>query len=121
MIRGIAFPFRRDETGFPAPAEDEDVIAANIIRIFLTPPGSRVMRPGDGIGARKFVFEASGPVLKAWIDFEIRRKTPAGEPRAIIIDVLVEEVVIDGKDVVRVTVFYKIGGRPFHVEVEVPR
>ena len=91
MIRGIAFPFSRSDLGLPAPQTDEDVIADNIVRILHTPRGSRVMRPDAGSDVYAFVFESVGPLLRARIDYEIRRAITAGEPRARILAVDVSE------------------------------
>lgn len=90
-ILGISFPFGRSATSLPAGSVDDDVIADNIQRILLTPRGSRVMRPGTGSDMFGFVFENTGPVLRARIDNEVRRALAAGEPRAEVLFVGVEE------------------------------
>lgn len=93
-ILGIRFPFGRSATSLPAGSEDNDVIADNIQRILLTPRGSRVMRPESGSDMFAFVFENTGPVLRARIDNEVRRALNAGEPRAEVLFVGVEEQTI---------------------------
>lgn len=90
-ILGIKFPFGRSTTSLPAGASDDDVIADNIQRILLTPRRSRVMRPDSGSDMFAFVFENTGPVLRARIDNEVRRALGAGEPRAEVLFVGVEE------------------------------
>lgn len=78
---GIAFPFQKGATEFPAKVTDDDVIEQNIQRILLTRRGERVMRPGSGSDTLSFVFENAGPTLQARINREVRRALAEGEPR----------------------------------------
>jgi len=109
-ILGIAFPFRPSATSFPAVAEDVDVIADNITRIIQTPRGSRVMRPEAGSDTYSFLFENSGPLLRARIDNEVRRAVSAGEPRARVIQVLVSERDMSGGREIVVDVSFEVVG-----------
>jgi|LNFM01.1.fsa_nt_gb phage baseplate assembly protein W len=109
-IRGLAFPFGRSSFGLPAPATDEDVIADNIERIIQTPRGSRVMRPDAGSDTYAFVFESTGPLLRARIDHEVRRAVSAGEPRASILRVdTTERETDDGIEIVVDVTFEVLG------------
>lgn len=109
-IRGIAFPFGRSATGLPAPRSDEDVIADNIVRILQTPRGSRVMRPDAGSDVHAFIFENSGPLLRARIDNEVRRAVGVGEPRASILAVdVIEREGPDGVEIVVDVAFEVVG------------
>lgn len=112
-IRGIAFPFGRSATSFPATRTDDDVIRDNIRRILQTPRGSRVMRPGVGSDVFLFVFESIGPVLRARIDNEVRRALAEGEPRVTVLFVGIQEVPQrqGGVELV-VTVEYEVNRRP---------
>ena len=117
-IRGIAFPFGRSSTSFPATRTDDDVIADNIKRILRTARGSRVMRPGVGSDTHLFVFENVGPVLRARLDNEVRRALADGEPRVTVLFVTVQEVSQpQGGVEVLVTVDYEINRRPGSVVV----
>ena len=109
-IRGLAFPFGRSSFGLPAPATDEDVIADNIERIIQTPRGSRVMRPDAGSDTYAFVFESTGPLLRARIDHEVRRAVSAGEPRASILRVDTTERETDGGIEIVVDVTFEVLG-----------
>jgi len=80
-IRGIAFPFNKNTTGFPAKSEDDQTIEDNIRRILQTRRGERVMRPNAGSDTMNFVFENIGPMMRASINHEVRRALAAGEPR----------------------------------------
>ena len=109
-IRGLAFPFGRSSFGLPAPQTDEDVIADNITRIIQTPRGSRVMRPDAGSDTYAFVFESTGPLLRARIDHEVRRAVSAGEPRASILRVdVTERETDDGIEIVVDVTFEVLG------------
>lgn len=117
-IRGIAFPFGRSSTSFPATRTDDEVIADNIKRILQTPRGSRVMRPTVGSDTFHFVFESVGPVLRARLDHEVRRALAEGEPRVTVLFVSVEEISQpQGGTEVQVTVEYEVNRRPGIVAV----
>lgn len=88
-IKGIAFPFNKDDKSFPAQTEDDITIEDNIRRIILTRRGERVMRPNTGSDVMGFVFENTGPMLNAKINYEVRRAIAAGEPRVQVLQVQV--------------------------------
>jgi phage baseplate assembly protein W len=111
-IRGIAFPFNKGTTSFPAKSEDDDTIEDNIRRILQTKRGDRVMRPNTGSDTMGFVFENIGPMLRASINHEVRRALSAGEPRAQVLRVLAlqrENKPVKGHTVV-VVVVYRVHG-----------
>jgi phage baseplate assembly protein W len=110
-IRGLAWPFNRSSTSFPAVRTDADVIADNVARIINTPRGSRVMRADAGSDAYSFVFENSGPLLQARMDNEVRRAVGAGEPRARILAVLTSERETDTGIEVVVDVHFEVIGQ----------
>lgn len=91
-IIGIAFPFSKGTTSLPDTKTEADVVEDNIIRILLTRKGERPMRPDDGCGVWNFVFDNTGALLAARIDFEVRRSISQGEPRATILHVGVREL-----------------------------
>ena len=124
MIRGFKFPFQRGDNGFPAPAEEEDVVLDNIFSIMNSAVGARVMRPRWGLGAQRLVFEATGPLLEAVMDFEIRRAISIGEPRVSITHItVVENENSDDDEVGRVVVDvgFLFLGRQNNVQIEVER
>jgi phage baseplate assembly protein W len=110
-IRGIAFPFTIGSTSLPEKADDDDVVADNILRILHTRLGERVMRPEIGSKVLDFVFENTGPVVRARMDFEVRRAISQSEPRATVVNVYTyEEIVAGGDTVVNVEVIYEVQG-----------
>lgn len=88
-IRGIAFPFNKGTTSFPAMTEDDATVEDNVRRIVLTRRGERVMRPDAGSDVMNYVFENIGPLLAAKIRAEVRRAIAAGEPRVQVMQVQV--------------------------------
>jgi phage baseplate assembly protein W len=108
-IKGIAFPFRKSATSFPATVDDSDVIKDNITRILQTIKGERVMRPKSGSGVWSFVFDNTGPIFSARMDHEVRRAIAEGEPRAVVLNVSTgEEERKDGGTNVVVTVTFAV-------------
>lgn len=99
-ILGISFPFGKSSSSFPGVSVDAEVIEDNMIRILQTPRKSRVMRPGLGSDVYDAVYENSGPVLRSFLDFEVRRSISEGEPRAKILSTDVsEEDTIHGRKI----------------------
>lgn len=88
-IRGIAFPFNKGATSFPAKSEDDVTVEDNIRRIVQTRRGERVMRPNVGSDVMNFVFDNAGPMMRAKISHEVRRAIAAGEPRVQVLNVVV--------------------------------
>ena len=120
-IKGFAFPFRRGLVKFPEPAEDDACIAGNILRCLVEQRGARVMREDSGSAIWEIVFENTGAVLRARIDYEVRRAIAAGEPRASVRSVsALEKTTTDGKDYVEVAVMYSVRGRPAAVAADFP-
>lgn len=119
-IRGFAFPFRRGPVHFPEPAEDDACIAGNVLRCIVEQRGARVMRDG-GSDVWSIVFENTGAVLRARIDYEVRRAIAAGEPRVTVQTISAQEkTTTDRRDYVEVTVVYSVRGRPGAVAAEFP-
>lgn len=120
-VRGLSFPFRRGVLRFPEVAEDDDCIASNIRRCLMERRGSRVMRSG-GSNLWAIVFENTGALLRARIDYEVRRAIEEGEPRALIQSVEVQEKTTAlGDDYVDVTVVYNVRGVTNQVVNSFPR
>lgn len=110
-VRGIAFPFGKSATGFPATKDDEDLVEDNIRRILTTRRGERVMRPEVGSDAHDFVFENVGAVLRAAINHEARRAIAANEPRARVLSVVAgQQDRTDGGSEVVVEIVYEVAG-----------
>jgi len=69
------------------------------------------MRPEIGSKVLDFVFENTGPVLRARMDFEVRRAIAQSEPRATVLNVYTyEQIVAGGDTVVSVEVIYEVQG-----------
>jgi len=59
----IAFPFRLDERGLIAAADDDAHVRDLIEQVLFTAPGERVNRPDFGCGLRAMVFAAASPEI----------------------------------------------------------
>lgn len=108
--KGIAFPFAKSSTAFPAGATDDELIRQSVIQIVMTGKGERVMRPDFGSNAYAFVFENNDLVLKETIRADIMSAITRYEPRVIVRDVEVtrEETETAAGNVVDVRVIYVV-------------
>jgi phage baseplate assembly protein W len=88
--RGIAFPFGKSTSSFPAKVTDAELVAQSIQQIILTSPGERVMRPDFGCNAYAFVFENNDVILEELIRTEVTGAIGRYEPRAIVQSVSTE-------------------------------
>jgi phage baseplate assembly protein W len=103
---GISFPFAKGYSEFPMKSYDSDVLEDNIRRIVMTRPGERVMRD-VGSGAWAFVFDNTGPVMRAKVRSEVRRALMDGEPRVTVLNVYVTEMDVEDGTLVDVTIEWK--------------
>lgn len=95
---GIAFPFSKSATSFPAQAVDDALIQQSLIQIIMTGRGERVMRPGFGSNAYTFVFENNNLILQETIKAEVSSAIAQNEPRVIVQNVLVEKTASSSND-----------------------
>lgn len=89
-FRGIAFPFGKSPTGFPAVVEDAELVKQSLIQIVTTARGERVMRPDFGSSAFSFIFENNNVLLAELIRDELTAAIAKFEPRAIVRNIVVE-------------------------------
>jgi phage baseplate assembly protein W len=117
-FRGIAFPFGKSSTSFPAAVEDEELIRQSIVQIVTTAVGERVMRPDFGSSAMSYVFENNNDLLAELIREEITTSVSKFEPRAIVRDV---QTIRDNNEVT-ITIIYVVvlTGKQDSVSITVP-
>lgn len=92
---GIAFPFKKSSTSFPAAASDEDLIQQSIVQIVTTGRNQRVMRPDFGCNAYAFVFENNDLILQETMRAEVMTSIAKFEPRVIVQSVITKPVAPD--------------------------
>ena len=89
-FKGIAFPFSKGTTSFPAEAEDAALIRQSIIQILLTSKGERVMRPSFGSGVQAAIFENNDALLDTLVEAEVFSSIGKFETRVIVRGIAVE-------------------------------
>jgi phage baseplate assembly protein W len=106
-FRGIAFPFGKDNTSFPAAVEDAQLVKESLIQIVTTARGERIMRPDFGSAVYSFIFENNNVLLTELIRDELSAAIAKFEPRAILRNIVVErdksEVIITINYIVSLT------------------
>ncbi len=91
QYKGIAFPFRKSSSSFPAIATDDALIRDSIMQIMATQKQERVMRPDFGANVFRFVFANNDDFLVDLISTETRTALTRFEPRIIIQDVQIQQ------------------------------
>lgn len=71
-IRGIDFPFRRGENGFPREAVGIDAILARVRALLTTGKGEIPMRPEQGSIVHRYIFETMTPLMRSYLANEVR-------------------------------------------------
>jgi len=116
--RGLAFPFGKSSSSFPAEASDHELVRQSLKQIILTAPGERVMRPEFGCNAYAFVFENNDTLLAELIRPEVTGAIGRFEPRVIVRSV---DVARSGSEVViRIAYALRLTGEQSLVDVSVP-
>ena len=118
LFRGISFPFRKDDTGFPASATDDELIEESLVQIALTGKNERVMRPEVGTNAYSYVFENNDLILQEKMRADLMASIARYEPRVIIRNIETERE----DNQVLATIFYvvKTSGELRQVQVSFP-
>jgi phage baseplate assembly protein W len=73
--------------------KDQELISESIIRILMTSPGERVMRPSFGVGMSRKLFKLVTPDMLQDLAVSIHSALRNYEPRVVIVDVQTEYVV----------------------------
>jgi phage baseplate assembly protein W len=89
-LKGIAYPFRKDNGQFPAVDEDEECVKSDLIMLFRTPVRSRIMRPEYGTIVDRLVFESTGDLLNARLERTVKQAILVHENRVVVNSFTVE-------------------------------
>ncbi|MFG2825018.1 GPW/gp25 family protein [Kitasatospora sp. NPDC048365] len=109
--RGWAFPPQWERPGSgPVTVvtnDGEEHVAQALALLLKTMPGSRVMRPGLGVGTDRYVFEPVTPEVCHRLADDVRRALLLGEPR-VVVDSVEAAAAGDADDRIDVAVVYRI-------------
>lgn len=86
MAKGVGF-YGKD---WFAIKQNKDLIYESIIRILMTSPGERVMRPTFGVGMPRKVFQLVTPDMLQDLAVQIHSALRNFEPRVSVVDVQTE-------------------------------
>lgn len=120
---GWAFPVRWDEDGDVALRDGPKKLSESMTLIIRTAVGSRVMRPGFGAGADRYVFDPRTDETCFRLAFEVRQALLLWEPR-VYVDAVDAVAAGDDGERIDVTIVYRDDPHrrpsslvlPFHVE-----
>jgi phage baseplate assembly protein W len=103
---GLEFPFRINQRGGFAVANDHEKVRQSIWMILSTAKGERVMRPDFGCDIHSFVFAASNAATLTQIKSAVREALLRWEPRIDLKDI---ELLMDGqRNRLQIEVTYRI-------------
>lgn len=88
--KGVGVPFRFDDTGYPAPDVELEILNDSIFTILSTAPGERVYRPLFGSFLRQVLFEPMSRATAFRARAEVFRSVRLWEPRVQVQDVYFE-------------------------------
>lgn len=106
MAKGVGFYNKK----WFAIKQDKDLLYESIIRILMTSPGERVMRPNFGVGLNRSLFEVVTPDILQDLAVTIHNAVNSYERRVDVVDVQTE--LGDQQDVVKIHVFMRNKERP---------
>lgn len=84
ILKGISYPFRKENGQFPAMDENVDVVKSDLFGLFRTPIRSRINRPTYGTIVDSLVFEGTGAILNARIERSVKQAISIHERRVIV-------------------------------------
>ncbi len=117
MTVGASWPWRRDETGFPALSSEGDTPRDKIRAYLHGRRGGRPYRPTEGVDALRHTFRNRTPLMMAQIEQQIAAGLANDVPTVAVVDVTVAPG--RGNNETVVTIAYLQGGEIETVEVEV--
>lgn len=88
MAKGVGFYNKK----WFSVKENKELIAESIIRILLTSPGERVMRPGFGVGLNRQLFSLITPDMLQDLAVDVHNAISNYESRVNVVDVQTEVV-----------------------------
>lgn len=103
IYKGLKYPFSKTERDIIASSEDNDVIRESILQIVQTSVNDRVMRPDFGCKLHNYIFDNADSLMLENIKSEIIRSVGLFEPRAKIVDVVVE---LSNDNLIDITLIY---------------
>ena len=89
FVSGIAFPFKKSPTSFPARAVNDDLIKQSLVQIVMTNRGERIMRPTFGTNTLAFLFDDI-EFLQSRVQEQIGQSIADFEPRVSVTSIDVE-------------------------------
>ena len=99
MTKGLAF-YNKD---FLIIKQGSELVAESITRILMTNPGERVGQPYFGVGLRNLLFNQLDDELITNLKENIMDQCSQYEPRAIINDINIEELIDEHAIIVKIS------------------
>lgn len=112
MAKGVGF---YNEDWFVL-KEDKDLIYESVIRVLMTSPGERVMRPSFGVGLNKKLFSSITPDLLQDLAVTIHNTLSLYEDRVVIKEIQTE--LTNERDAIKIHIFMQKKNLPSNNKVE---
>ena len=118
-LRGISFPFRKGDNGFPEPNSSSQTVIDNVFALLRTARREVPMGNEIGVNVYRFVMETSGPLLGARISQDVRSIIRSEEPRMSVLGITSSERNTGSGTVMEVAIEYEIADEEGSVIVPV--
>jgi phage baseplate assembly protein W len=119
-LKGISFPFRRGENGFPEPNAGTRTVIDRVKAALLTSRGELPMGNDIGTGIDNLIFESLTPILQAKIAQELRDTIGRIEPTMNVLAIdFAEDDMPGGASIVVASVQYEIADEDGSLSVPV--
>lgn len=114
---GIGFPYRNEGKGIPFEVKGVDVVHAAFRALLHKRKRTSVMDPNLGLNVHSYVFDSTGPLLRAKIQRDIAVNTAEYVPQ---VNLLAIDVFEDGNKVM-VNITYSVQGIVNNESLEIVR
>ena len=122
IVKSLAFPYQRGQTGFPALARVNQVVYSSIVALLLTGKNERLMHADLGVNIHQYLFEDLTPILRARLATDVTAAIARWVPKATVLSVLPDEVKNDEglRTSLAINILYSVNGQPVNQQVLVP-
>jgi len=122
IIKSLAFPFQRGQTGFPQLADPVRVVFYHITALLLTAKNERVMNPGFGVSIFSYVFDNLTPITTARVSLVVSRAIDLWIPEAKVLKMVptIKKNEDGTQSTIILDIWYRVANQSAKMQVPIP-